>query len=176
MNDNTDIGEQGTSPFKYAMHYGIYLGAFWALKYLVYVASMMVWIHFIYLFYLMNVGTFLLIYIFYLKYINLDVSKVNNKLRGFMFVVLLCFFASFLEAATIYLHFQVIDPSYYVSKIEPSLIHMIETFPYPPEVKSSVLNLVSNNILYIISTFIGNTFLGFILGASLSLLVKKNNS
>lgn len=176
MNNNTDIGEKETSPFKYAMHFGIYLGAFWALKYLVYVASMMVWIHFIYLFYLMNVGTFLLIYIFYLKYINLDVSKVNNKFRGFIFVVLLCFFASFLEAATIYLHFQVIDPSYYVSKIEPSLVHMIETFPYPPEVKSSALNLVSNSILYVISTFIGNIFLGFILGAPLSLLVRKNNS
>lgn len=176
MNNNPDIKEGDISPFKYAMHYGIYLGAFWALKYLVYIASMTVWIHFIYLFYLMNVGTFLMIYIFYLKFINTDVSKVNNKFRGFLFVVLLCFFASFLEAAMIYFHFQVLDPSYYVSKIEPSLVKMIESFPYPPEVKSSALNLVSNNILYVISTFISNIFLGIILGTPLALLVKKNNT
>lgn len=176
MNNNTDINENDTSPLKYAMHYGLYLGLFWALKHLVYIASTTVWIHFIYLFYLMNIGTFLMIYIFYIKYINTDVSKVNNKFRGFLFVALLCFFASFLEAAMIYLHFQVIDPSYYVSKIEPSLVKMIESFPYPPEVKSSALALASNSIIYVFSTFLGNTFLGLILGGSMALLVKKNNT
>lgn len=174
MTNNTDIYGKETSPLKYAMHYGIYLGIFWALKYIVYIA-VDAWVHFIYLYYLMNVGTFLLIYIFYIKYINTDTSKVNNKLRGFLFVVMLCFFASFIEAAMIYLHFQIIDPSYYATRIEPTLANMIESFPYPPDVKSSALALVSSSILYVISTFIGNMFLGCLLGGAMALLVKKNN-
>lgn len=175
MMDNVDINGKETSPLKYAMHYGIYLGIFWAVKYLVYIAAD-AWVHFIYLFYLMNVGTFLLIYIFYIKYLNADVSKVNNKFRGFLFVLLLCFFASFIEAGTIYLHFQVLDPAYYASKIEPNLVKMIETLPYPPAAKASAISLVGNNILYVISTFCGNIMLGIILGTPLALLVKKNNS
>ncbi|MDR2956168.1 MAG: DUF4199 domain-containing protein [Prevotella sp.] len=176
MPNNIDINGRETSPLKYAMHYGLYLGIFWALKYLVYIAAMDVWVHFIYLYYLLNVGTFLMIYIFYLKYINLDVSKVNNKFRGFLFVVLLCFFASFIEGAMIYVHFQIIDPSYYPSKIQPVLSNMIESFPYPQEVKTSALTMVGNNIWYVLSTFIGNLFLGVLLGTPLALLVKKNNT
>jgi len=174
MTNNPDIYGKETSPLKYAMQYGIYLGVFWALKYLVYIA-VDVWVHFIYLYYLMNVGTFLLIYIFYIKYINMDASKVNNKIRGFLFVVLLCFFASFIEAAMMYMHYQIIDPSYYASKIEPNLIKMIESVPYPPDVKASALVLASNSILTVISTFIGNVFLGIILGGPMAFLVKKNN-
>lgn len=174
-NELNKIEPNNTSPLKYAMHYGLFLGAFWAVKYLVHIASATIWIHFIYLYYLMNVGTFLLVYIFYIKYINFDTSEVNNKLRGFFFVVLLCFFASFLEGAMIYVHFQILDPSYYATQIEPYLVKMIESFPYPPEVKSSALDLAGNSILYVISTFTGNTFLGIVLGGSMALLVKKNN-
>lgn len=175
MMNNMDLNVKDTSPLKYAMHYGIFLGIFWAIKYLVYIA-VAYWVHFIYLYYLMNVGTFLLIYIFYIKYINEDVSKVNNKIRGFLFVVLLCFFASIFEGGMIYFHFQVLDPSYYATKIEPSLINLIESFPYPPDVKASALSMVGNSILYIISTFCGNIMLGFIIGTPMALLVKKNNS
>lgn len=173
MTNNTDINEKDTSPIKYAMHLGLYLGLFWALKYLVFIA-VAYWVHFIYLFYLMNVGTFLLIYMFYIKFINEDVSKINNKLRGFFFVVLLCFFASFIEAGMIYFHFQVLDPSYYMSKIEPNLVNLIESFPYPPAVKTSAISMVSNSFIYVMFTFFGNIVLGIIIGTPMALLVKKN--
>lgn len=176
MTNNIDITEKDTSPIKYAMHYGLYLGIFWAIKYLVYVAAFTYWIHFLYLYYMMNVGTFLLIYVFYIKYINTDVSKFNNKLRGFLFVVLLCFFASFIEAGMVYFHFQVLDPSYYASKIEPIIVNVIESFPYPPAIKASALSTASNSFVYVMSTFFGNIVLGTIIGIPMALLVKKNKS
>lgn len=174
MTNHTQIDGKETSPLKYAMQYGLYLGIFWALKYLVYVAASY-WVHFIYLYYLLNVGTFILIYVFYIKYINADTYPVNNKIRGFLFVVLLCFFASFIEAAAVYLHFQVLDSGYYSTKIAPTLAKMVESFPYPPQMKADALIMVNNSLLYVVSIFMGNVFLGVLLGTPMALLVKKSN-
>lgn len=171
------MGEKKASIINYAMHFGAILGLFWALKYMVFVGANY-WEPFIYLYYLLNAGTFLLIYIFYFKYRDSVEGTPKTMLQCIAFVVLLCFCASFFEGIMMYAHFQFIDPLYYSMKIEPALQGMVESFPYPPDVKASAMNICSNKIFYIFSTFVGNTFLGGVIGALLAVIVgnkKRNN-
>lgn len=170
MEFNPDIKNERNPLIKYAMHYGLFLGLFWAVKYLTGMA-VDIWVHFIYLYYLLNVGTFLLIYIFYIRYV--EQAKVTSKFQGFKFVVLLCFFASFFEIAVMYLHFQFIDPGYFMTKIEPTIVKMIDSFPYTPEMRISAIEIASSKVLYLVSACIGNVLFGVFMGVLMAFLVKK---
>ncbi|MDU1890047.1 MAG: DUF4199 domain-containing protein [Dysgonomonas sp.] len=172
MRLDPNIQDNKNPLLKFAMHYGIFLGVFWAIKYLVFIAVDL-WVHFIYFYYVLNVGTFLLIYIFYIRFVEL--SNVKSKFQGFKFVILLCFFASFFEAAIMYLHYQFLDPGYFAVKIEPTLIKMVDSLPYPPEMKAAALDFASSKILYVFSACMSNIFLGIFMGALMSFLVKKKD-
>ncbi len=173
MIDNPDIRENGRSLLKYAMHYGMILGIFWMIKYLFLIGAGFSDHVFIYIFYLLNVGTFLLVYIFAFKYRDIDPEKPKGILACALFVTLVCFFASFFESVVIYAHYKFIDPSYFAKMIAP-VMSVIENLPNPPDQKEMLRNIFSSQPIYIVSEFIKNTILGLILGLLMALML--NNS
>ncbi len=174
MTYNPDIKEKGTTLIKYAMHYGMILGVFWIFKYLFKIGSGFSDHVFIYVFYLLNVGTFLLIYIFTFKFKESDPEKTKSILSCIFFVTLVCFFASFFEAAIMYAHYKFIDPEYFAKLILP-VMNMIEALPNSPHEKEILVSIFTNKPIYIIADFISNTFLGLILGLLMSFLVNTRN-
>lgn len=175
MTHNPDIKEQGTSLLKYAMHYGMILGFFWMFKYLFLIGAGFSDHVFIYVYYLLNVGTFLLLYIFTIKYRNSDPGSPKGMLSCVLFVTLICFFASFFESAIIYAHYKFIDPSYFIKLTIPAM-NMIDKLPNPPEQKEILRNIFSSQPIYIIMEFIKNTVLGLILGLLMGLLVNNTKN
>lgn len=165
---------------KFAMHYGILLGLFWAIKYICFVAASF-WQHFIFLYYLLNAGTFLLIYIFFFKFRDANGEQPQKQMKCILFVVLMCFFATFFESATIYAHIQIIDPVYFTSHIQPTLegamhssVELIENMtkqPYPAEQKEAMTDLYTNRFLYAMTPFFSNILLGVVFGSVLTLIV-----
>ena len=155
---------------RYAMYYGMILGLFWVFKYLFRIGAGFSDHIFIYVFYLLNVGTFLLIYIFTFKFKNSDPDHPKSILSCILFVTLICFFASFFESVIMYAHFQLIDPGYFLKMTTP-MVEMVDSLPYSPQEKELVMGMVTSKPFYIISNFIGNTMLGLILGLLMGLLI-----
>ncbi|MBB4037378.1 hypothetical protein GGR21_003295 [Dysgonomonas hofstadii] len=176
MMNSPDIKEKGTTLLRYAMHYGMILGLFWAFKYLFRIGAGFSDHIFIYVFYLLNVGTFLMIYIFTFKFKNADPDNPRGILSCIAFVTLVCFFASFFESTMMYAHFKLIDPGYFYKMTEP-MVEMVNNLSFPPEeeepLRKFFMDLVTGKPLYIVSNFIGNTILGLILGLMMGLLINS---
>ena len=163
--------ENKVPTIKYAMHYGAILGLFWMFKYLFRIGAGFSDHVFIYVFYVLNVGTFLLIYIFTFKFKQSDAEKPRGILGCILFVVLICFFASFFEAVIMYAHFKFIDPGYFLKMTAP-YIDMINSMPsLSLAYKELWRDIFSNKLVYIVLNFMGNTFLGLMLGLLMGLLV-----
>ncbi|SBV95919.1 DUF4199 domain-containing protein [uncultured Dysgonomonas sp.] len=176
MIDSTDIKERGTSLLRYAMHYGAILGLFWMFKYMFKIGAGFSDHVFIYIFYLLNVGTFLLIYIFTFKYKASEPDKPKGIWSCVFFVVLICFFASFFEAVIMYAHYKFIDPGFFMKMTAP-FIAMVDKMPnLQPDQKEIYLYIVTGKPLYIISEFIGNMILGVVLGFLMSFLVNSTSN
>jgi len=155
---------------RYAMYYGMILGLFWIFKYLFRIGAGFSDHIFIYVFYVLNVGTFLLIYIFTFRFKNSDPDHPKGILSCILFVTLICFFASFFESVIMYAHFQFIDPGYFLNMTTPA-VEMVNNLPYSPREKELMMSMVTSKPIYIIFNFIGNTILGLILGLLLGLLI-----
>ncbi|MDR1881386.1 MAG: DUF4199 domain-containing protein [Prevotella sp.] len=176
MIDSADIKERGTSLLGYAMHYGAFLGLFWMFKYLFKIGAGFSDHVFIYVFYLLNVGTFLLIYIFTFKYKESEPDKPKGLWSCVFFVLLICFFASFFEAAIMYAHYTFVNPGAFV-KMSAPFIEMVNKMPnLQAGQKEIFLYIVTGKPLYIISAFIGNMVLGVVLGFLMSFLVNSTNN
>jgi hypothetical protein len=169
---------------RYAMHYGLLLGLFWVIRYaFLIVAGIGVSDRFAFVFYLLNIVTLLIVYIFYYKFKSSDLDKPKSAWQCIGFTVLMCFFASFLEGAVMYAHFQFIDPAYFTHMIEPFL-KSIDTTPRMAfiseaefvEVKRMMVSIYSSKLTYIAFEFIKNIFLGFFLSLILNFVVKVNKS
>lgn len=169
---------------KYAMHYGLLLGAFWIFRYLfLIVAGFGISDRFKFLFYLMNIVTLLLMYIFYYKYKTSDTEKPKGIVYCILFMMMMCFYASFLEGAIMYAHFKFIDPAYF-SELVSNTLKTLDTAPQMglvteeqyAQTKDIMVSIYSNKITYIILEFIKNIFLGLVLGIILNFVVsiKKN--
>ena len=183
MLNNQNITEKGKSLAQYAMHYGVYLGLFWIIQYSLKAAADAGFSdRFKYLFYLLNIGAFLLIYIFTLRYRESTPQKKLSILRCTLFVVLMCFFASFFEGAAMYAHYKFIDPAYF-DRMTTQMIHMSDSlydsisFGDTEAMKETARAMYSNKAFYIFATFIGNIFFGAFLGLIMGLLVnlRKTN-
>lgn len=149
---------------RYAMHYGLILGAFWVFRYLfLVVAEIGVSDRFKFLFYLMNIVTLLLMYTFYYKYKSSDTEKPKGGIYCILFMIMMCFYASFLEGAIMYAHYKFIDPAYFSDLVTKA------TGLFPRAI-------ISSKITYIVFEFIKNIFLGLFLGVILNFVVsiKKN--
>lgn len=163
------------------MHYGLLLGAFWVIRYLfLIVAGIGVSDRFAFIFYLLNIVTLLIVYAFYYKFKISDPDNPKGVWECIIFTVLMCFYASFLEGAMMFAHFQFIDPAYFSRMIEP-VMRSIETTPkmgfpesnyeYAKEITTAIF---SNKLTYIIIEFVKNILLGFFLSFVLNFVVKIN--
>lgn len=177
MTNNQDITTKGKSMFQYAMHYGLFLGLFWIVQYSLKIAGEAgLSDRFKYLFFLLNVGTFLLIYFFTLRYRESEPEKKISFLRCVGFVALMCFFASFLESAIVYAHFKFIDPGYFIQMTE-KITAMFQAIPdhgirLNITIKNVLIYIYSNKLSYIFFDFLGNTIFGLFMGTILGLLIR----
>lgn len=162
-----------------AMYYGSILGLFWVFRYL-FLMAQPIGDLFLYLFFLMNAGTFLVIYILYFKFRDANPDQIKTTWQCIWFTTLLCFFASFFEAAIIYAHYKFIDPSYFLNMTAP-LMQALENIKGMDSIPAEDLNrakelytsILSSKAVYIIGAFIKNTLLGFLLGVVMSLIVRN---
>ena len=142
---------------KVAMRYGAILGLFWVFKYFFMIGSGFSDHIFIYVYHLLNAGTFILIYIFYFKYRFSDIKVPKTKIKCILFIAITCFLASFFEGAIIYAHYQFIHPEFFTEKVAAPVIRLMETMPYPDDVKTIFAkDFAYNKALYIFSQFISN--------------------
>jgi hypothetical protein len=170
---------------KYAMHYGAILGLFWMFKYIFYIIAEFKF-HiigditsdiFLYLYYVLNLGTFALIYVFYFKYKFAERDKPKEMGHCLLFTMTLCFFASFFEGAIAYAHYSFINPDYF-NQIAQPLLKMAdslpETFPgYPQESIDVLHKIFSSKLYYVISLFMQNIIVGFFLGLILGIATRN---
>jgi hypothetical protein len=166
---------------RYAMHYGLLLGAFWLVRYLfLIVADAGVSDRFAYIFYLLNIVTLLIVYAFYYKFKTSRTGALRGVWECVLFTVMMCFYASFLEGAIMFAHYQFIDPAYFNRMVEP-VMRTLEATPkmgfqdkdyeYAKEITAAIL---SNKLTYIVTEFVKNILLGFFLGFILNFVVKIN--
>lgn len=169
---------------RYAMHYGLILGAFWVFRYLfLVVAEIGVSDRFKFLYYLMNIVTLILMYSFYYKYKASDVEKPKGGIYCILFMIMMCFYASFLEGAIMYAHYKFIDPAFFsnlvsitisgVDSLSKTGLISEENYAQNREIMNAVY---SSKITYIAGEFLKNMFLGLFLGIILNFVVstKKN--
>lgn len=187
MTKNQSIKETFSVICRYAMYYGALLGLFWVFRYTFQIiGGAGVSDRFLFLFYLLNIGTLLLIYMFYNKFRYADPDNPRGLLECLVFSVMMCFFASFLEGVLMYAHFQFIDPAYFSHMIEP-VMRSLDSMSKPGMVsdadfeqsKQLTAVIFSSKITYIIIEFIKNILLGLFMGLLLHFLVnnmkKKTN-
>jgi hypothetical protein len=181
MAKNRNLSESFSVTNRYAMHYGLLLGAFWVIRYLfLIVAGIGISDRFAFIFYLLNIVTLLIVYAFYYKFKMSDPDEPKGAWDCIIFTVMLCFYASFLEGAIMFAHYRFIDPAYFNRMIEP-VMKSIEAAPevgfpksnyeYAKEITTAIF---SNKLTYIIIEFVKNIFLGFFLSFVLNFVVKIN--
>ncbi|NDV79578.1 DUF4199 domain-containing protein [Dysgonomonas sp. 511] len=169
---------------RYAMYYGLLLGAFWVFRYIfLIIAGAGVSDRFLFLYYLMNIGTFLLIYVFYTRYRFSGQVGQHKLVYSILFMLLMCFYASFLEGAMMYAHYKFIDPPYFANMVS-NVLNSVETYGKTGlvteeqylQIKDQLIAIYSSKIFYIIVEFLKNLFLGLFMGIVLSLIIatKKN--
>lgn len=164
--------EENVPMLKLAMHYGALLGLFWMFKYAFLIISGFTTDLFLYLYYILNIGTFMLVYLFYFKYKFSDADNPRSMGYCLMFVIAMCFFATFFEGALIYAHYEFIDPSFFDTMTQ-RIIKMLESFSatvpnYPQEAIDAMEGILTSKAYYISIQFLNNiiigTFLGLVLG------------
>lgn len=177
MTENQNIVEKGKSMFRYAMHYGVYLGLFWVFQYSLKIAADAGFSdRFKYLFYLLNVGTFLLIYFFSIRYKESEPKKKLSILRCVGFVMTICFFASFFEGAAIYAHFKFIDTAYF-DKMATQLINVSDSIydwiggQNTEAMKESARQVYLNKFFYVLANVFERTLFGAFIGLIISVLI-----
>ncbi|MDR0824796.1 MAG: DUF4199 domain-containing protein [Prevotella sp.] len=183
MANNQILGENFKLINRYAMQYGLLLGLFWVVRYLFHVvAGIGVSDRFDFIYYLLNIATLLVVYIFYYKFKTSDADNPKNIWQCILFTTLMCFYASFFEGAMIFAHYQFIDPAYFTKITEPFL-KSVDVVPRMwgseadyEETKQFARILYSNKLFYIAIEFIKNIFLGLFLSLILNFVVKVNNN
>lgn len=160
--------EENTPMIKFAMHYGALLGLFWMFKYTFLIVTGFTSDLFLFLYYVLNIGTFFLIYVFYFKYKFADAEKSKEMGYCLIFVILMCFFASFFEGALMYAHYQFIHPEAFEAMVQQNLKaieYITKIMPnYPQESINMMETMFSSKVYYITGLFLGNLIVGMFLG------------
>lgn len=154
---------------RYAMQYGLWLGAFWIFRYsFLIIAGFGISDRFKFIFYLMNIVTLLLMYIFFYKFKISDEDKPKGIVHCILFMMMMCFYASFLEGAIMYAHFKFIDPAYFANLVSQAQgIYSSQNIPAV---------ILSSKFTYIALEFIKNISMGLFVGIVLNFVIgtKKN--
>lgn len=165
--------ESGLSMFRYAMNYGVILGTFWVFKYCFLIASSF-WVHFIYIYSVLTVGTLLLYYVLLRRYRDNALGGSISYLRCIAFSVLLFFFSAMIEAVVIYVHYKFIDTTYFLTKDKSWLEMLLQSIFSRRWLESQRDNY--GTIIVLISEIIKNVVIGFFLSMVYGIFVKQKES
>lgn len=165
---------------RYAMNYGAILGLFWIFKYAILMLGEAYSDRFKYLFFVLNVGTFLLMYLFTYKYKESDKDHLKSTVQCILFTILLSFFASVFEGGAMYAHYKIIDPAYF-SRMAEHLIEAVDKVEMPKSLpldsvmqsKAFWKEVFSTESSYILWKFIENVILGAILGTFMAFTMRS---
>ncbi len=181
--------EQKKSTFEYLLYYGALLGMFWIFQYL-FLIGRAYWEHFIYFYNLLNIVSPLLMYVFYMKYKAQTPEVKHNVKRCVLFVVGICFFGSFFEAAIRYAHYAFIDPSFFADlsghfgaaiakssekMFEDSSIFSKMTSEDIAMQKQMTESMVTSKAFFIIGFMLNQIFYGFIFSFLIALLTRNRD-
>ena len=178
--------EQQRTTWEYMLHYGALLGIFWIFQYLFFIGQTY-WVHFIYFYHLLNIGSPLLMYIFYLKYREQTPDLKHNLWRCVLFVTGICLLGSVFDAAIRYAHYAFIDPNYFANLsavgigIAESWLRVMDengafnsiSSDQVATMKDQYITIMQSKTPYIISEIISRAFLGFMFSFLIALLTRN---
>ncbi len=146
--------------FNYSMYYGVALGFFWAFKYLFHIGATY-YSNLDYIYQSLSIGTIFIIYYLTARYRDNANHGHISYWHCVGFTVLLCFFASLIEAVISYFHYTVIDPTY-ISSINKEIILRMTEMNFPKEYVNEVERISFGPVYYTVSQIVGNVIFGFI--------------
>ena len=184
-NESTNMEEQKKSTLDYTMYYGALLGIFWIIKYCFFIGQTY-WVHFIYFYYLLDVVSPLLMYVFYLRYKSQTPELMHGVWRCVLFVLCISFFGSLFESVIIYAHYAFINPDLFAN-ISAIYTGAIDNLPVPEDftaeqlqsfnqMRSIMVSIFSSKATYLIFNIIGRLFVGLIFSLLIGLLTRNRHS
>lgn len=174
--------EKGKLMIKYAMSYGLILGAFWVFKYMFFITGVSlkgtdIYIAdtFMYLcLYLLPVITFTLSYVLVKRFRDNVLGGVINYIQCILFGTLLFFFAALIEGVLIYIHFKFIaDPQYLIIR-DKSWLEMVLQSLLSRE-WLDIQKETYGTIIVLISEIVKNVLIGFFLSSVYGIFVIRKN-
>ncbi len=171
--------EKGRLMLKYAMNYGVVLGAFWVFKYMFFMGSVSFRGTYLYFsdtllyisLYLMPVITLSLSYVLVKRFRDNVMGGSINYVQCVIFGTLLFFFAALLEAALIYIHYKfLVDPQYMITRDKSWLeiaLQRIFSREWLDAQKETY-----GTIIILISEIVKNVMIGFFLSSIYGIFVR----
>lgn len=155
--------EDKSELINYAMRCGLYLGAFWVVKYLFLIGSFQIpalgAVEIVF-----RLGTPLLLFYFLVKYRTQVLDNNLGYWHGVQFSIMLFFFAAVLEAVVIFAHTTWIDPSY-ISGIYANMLTLAKELGMNGKMAEVLQSQrLPSPISYTFSNMMSDVFLGLILG------------
>lgn len=158
-----DTKSEGRILMKYAMNYGLILGFFWFVKYIFLISSAF-FIHFIYLFNLLSIGTLLLYYVLLNRYRDKGLGGYISYSQCITFSIFLFLFAGIIESSIIYVHIAIIDTGFVANEGRTLMELTEEMFKYWGLATTSIKALkdqpVPSNAFYVMNSIFVNTLIG----------------
>lgn len=182
MTTNTTVKK---NMFQSILHYGALLGLFWMFKYLFKIGEEY-WEHFIYFYSVLQIGTPLLMYFFYMKYLQYS-QKKSTIWKCILFCVGIGFCASIFEDAMIYAHYGFINSSVLYDMIGQingvlNMDLMQQLFPTKSlteveDIRQSMLDIYTPKFVLVVLLFsnsFAQTLLSLIFGLVIGIFLPSN--
>ena len=175
--------EKGKLMWKYAMTYGLILGAFWVFKYMFFIASISLKASYPYLsdlllylcLYLLPVITLTLAYVLVKRFRDHVLGGKINYIQCIIFGTMLFLCAALIEAVVIYIHFKfIVDSQYHIIR-EKSWLEMLLQRIFSREWLDSQKETYGT-IIILISEIIKNIMIGFFLSSVYGIFVRRKNN
>ena len=171
MNQNRT--ENKSHLLQYAMHAGIFLGVFWALRHLLVIFGQENLI-LMYLYSMLRIGTPILLFYFLKTY---NQRFVNNGIclwHGIQFSILLFFFGSILEALIVLFHVKWLDPTF-IATVYEGIVSVAETFNFSPAITTQLAEQANMSpFRYVFNHVImNNVFIGFLLSLIIVPIIRR---
>jgi hypothetical protein len=157
----------------YAMHAGIFLGVFWALRYLLVIFgtdNMMLRS----LNSILSIGTPVLLFYFLKNYKEKFLNDTIGFGHGIQFAIMLFFFGSMLEALIVLIHVKWIDPTF-IATFHEAMVLSAERWNFGDTLTSQLAEQsLPSPVMYVFrNVVILNVFIGLILSLIIVPIVQR---
>lgn len=172
--------EKGNLMLKYAMTYGVVLGAFWIFKYIFFMASVSFKADYPYFsdvllymsFYLLPIITLTLSYVLVKRFRDNHFNGSINYIQCILFGTMLFFFAALIEAVLIYIHYKFIADAQYMITRDKSWLEMVLQRLFSREWLDNQKETYGT-IIVLISEIVKNIMIGFFLSSVYGIFVRR---